>query len=724
MRNMRTSNPKEFWKILNSSGSRDKNCNSDISIDTLFDFFSDLNKGENDENDADVFEANINMQQPNDALNSPITKEEIEKAIKNLKNNKASGEDLIINEYLKHSAPKMIQLYVKIFNAVFDSGKLPEKWIIGNIIPIYKNKGSKSDPKNYRPITLVSCFGKLFTSVINERLQNYSDEYEIICENQAGFRKGYSTTDNLFILHTLTTLIKHNRKKLFCLFIDFEKAFDKVWRNGLWNKMMINNINGKMFSVIYNMYKCIKSRIVHNANVSEYFSCNVGLRQGENLSPFLFSLYLNDLEEFMYTRNVIGLESVSRDLEDDLNVFLKLFILLYADDTVLFSESITDLQLQLNVFKEYCDLWKLKVNVSKTKALVFSKGQLSKNLSLYFGNDKIEFVNNFNYLGLIFSRGCSFKYTLEKNVKKANIAMYNILKKGRLLNLSIQCQYDLFDKIVKPILLYGCEIWGFCNFEVIEKVHLKFCKLLLKVKKSTPNYMIYGEVGAYPLYCSVKSQMINYWINILCSKNNKLTSILYSLILSKTYIDPTFSSNWLNCIKAILDDCGLSYVWISQEMRNKMWLKNYVKQNLKDQFLQRWKSDVENSSKSLCYRIYKTNFGYEKYLDLLNNKDRQILCKFRICNHRFPIETGRWERVPREDRTCTLCNNNQIGDEFHYLMECKMFCVERKQYLGNYFCKNVNVLKFETLLNSHNTRKLRNICKFLECINKKVCPPS
>ena len=145
---------------------------------------------------------------------------------------------------------------------------------------------------------------------------------------------------------------------------------------------------------------------------------------------------------------------------------------------------------------------------------------------------------------------------------------------------------------------------------------------------------------------------------------------------------------------------------------------------LKDQFLQRWQSDVKNSSKSLCYRIYKTYFGYEKYLDLLNNKDRQILCKFRICNHRFPIETGRLERVPREDRTCTLCNNNQIGDEFHYLMECKMFCVERKQYLGNYFCKNVNVLKFETLLNSHNTRKLRNICKLLECINKKVCPPS
>ena len=79
-------------------------------------------------------------------------------------------------------------------------------------------------------------------------------------------------------------------------------------------------------------------------------------------------------------------------------------------------------------------------------------------------------------------------------------------------------------------------------------------------------------------------------------------------------------------ITSILDDCGLSYVSISEDMRNKMWLKNYVKQNLNDQFLQGWKSDVENSSKSLCYRIYKTNFGYEKYLDLVNNKGRQILC--------------------------------------------------------------------------------------------------
>ena len=89
--------------------------------------------------------------------------------------------------------------------------------------------------------------------------------------------------------------------------------------------------------------------------------------------------------------------------------------------------------------------------------------------------------------------------------------MYEVLKKGRTHNLSIRCQYDLFDKIVKSILLYGCEILGFINFDIIEKMHLKFCKLLLKLEKSTPNFMIYAEFGAYPIKIFVRSRIINYW---------------------------------------------------------------------------------------------------------------------------------------------------------------------------------------------------------------------
>jgi hypothetical protein len=123
-----------------------------------------------------------------------------------------------------------------LFNLIFDKGLIPEQWLYGDIIPIFKNKGDKSDPKNYRPITIVSCFGKLFTSVLNNRLNKFSDQYHVILENQGGFRKGYSTNDNLFIFHILIHNMKKKKKKLYCAFIDFAKAFDTVWRNGLWNK--------------------------------------------------------------------------------------------------------------------------------------------------------------------------------------------------------------------------------------------------------------------------------------------------------------------------------------------------------------------------------------------------------------------------------------------------------------------------------------------------------
>ena len=103
-----------------------------------------------------------------------------------------------------------------------------------------------------------------------------------------------------------------------------------------------------MYNVIYNMYQNIKSRIVYNGKVSNYFDCNNGVRQGENLSPFLFSLYLNDLEQYLDENNAIGLISLTEDLEQELNTYLKLFILLYADDTVILAESSDDMQNQIN----------------------------------------------------------------------------------------------------------------------------------------------------------------------------------------------------------------------------------------------------------------------------------------------------------------------------------------------------------------------------------------
>ena len=109
-----------------------------------------------------------------------------------------------------------------------------------------------------------------------------------------------------------------------------------------------------------------------------FFNCNIGVRQGENLSPFLFSLYINDLEEFLVEKNVLGIHSISNDIENELFVYFKLLVLFYADDCVILAESAVELQNALNEFKMYCSDWKLNVNVEKTKILVFSKGPMLK----------------------------------------------------------------------------------------------------------------------------------------------------------------------------------------------------------------------------------------------------------------------------------------------------------------------------------------------------------
>ncbi len=242
---------------------------------------------------------------------------------------------------------------------------------------------SRHDPDNYRAITIVSCLGKVFTSVITNRLTTYVEQNGLITEAQTGFRKGYSTTDNIFTLHAIIEILFSKRQTLFCAFIDFRKAFDSVWRNGLWYKLLLSRINGKCLNIIKNMYKCIKSCVKVGNDFSEYFPCMVGVRQGENMSPFLFAMFLNDLEDFLNRCGIVDLHSVTSDMFQHLDIYVKLFLLLYADDTILMSETETGLQDALNYFHQYCIQMEIGSKCIKNKKLWFSKNVNHQKVILY-----------------------------------------------------------------------------------------------------------------------------------------------------------------------------------------------------------------------------------------------------------------------------------------------------------------------------------------------------
>ena len=165
LRNLKNKNPKEYWKIINSIDN--KKTDSNIELDTLYTFFKDINKQLDSDNDSCDNDIHISIEDNDEVLNSPITDSEILKCIKLLKNNKACANDEIINEYIKSTSHIMLPLYTSFFNLIFETGTLPESWLEGIIKPIYKKKGDPLQPENYRPITILSCFGKLFTAVLN-----------------------------------------------------------------------------------------------------------------------------------------------------------------------------------------------------------------------------------------------------------------------------------------------------------------------------------------------------------------------------------------------------------------------------------------------------------------------------------------------------------------------------------------------------------------------------
>ena len=126
-----------------------------------------------------------------------------------------------MNEFIKSAQQTLLPLYVELFNLIFDTGVVPEVWLTGLVKPIYKGKGDRNQPENYRPITLLSCLGKLFTSILSDRLNTFADELHLISETQTGFRKGYSTTDNIFVLDFLSKYALYNKKKNILCFYRF-----------------------------------------------------------------------------------------------------------------------------------------------------------------------------------------------------------------------------------------------------------------------------------------------------------------------------------------------------------------------------------------------------------------------------------------------------------------------------------------------------------------------
>ena len=201
-------------------------------MNDFYEYFANMNKHENmSENFIDENIINNSDNCIFDALDKQFTLDEIKNTVQSLKRNKSFGSDLLLNEYFMETFDVLGGHLLDMFNAILDTGIYPEIWTKGTIILIFK-KGDPNDVRNYRGITLVSCFSKIVIGIFNNRIKTVIEDHDLLSDAQFGFRPQRSTVDAIFVLHSLVNKMINKKERLNCAFIDLKSAFDKVNRNG------------------------------------------------------------------------------------------------------------------------------------------------------------------------------------------------------------------------------------------------------------------------------------------------------------------------------------------------------------------------------------------------------------------------------------------------------------------------------------------------------------
>lgn len=618
-------------------------------------------------------------------LNCAIDEKEVMEAVKQLKWNKAVGVDEMQADLIKAGKVFLAEPLTALLNKVFQSG-YPKCWTVGLITPIFK-KGNPFDCGNYRGITVGVALGKVYAAVLNNRLSDWVEKHQWRAKAQAGFRKDFRCSDNLFILRTLKEKCANQRTKLYCCYVDFSKAFDTIPRDQLWVVLQNLGIYGNMLQAIKSIYKIVKARVKTSEGVTDPVDSEMGVLQGCKLSPLLFGLFLDPLEKLLLECNSDPPILLGQPLPAQF----------FADDSQLLSTTPEGLQTAIDTLQTFCEESGLTVNVSKTKIMIF--GGKSDYTWTYDGNP-IEVVESYKNLGLNvtpigkFSNGCASKLTVS-----AKKAQHGLFSKCAMANISLPpTMFKLFDALVRPILCYGCEVWGVdygvqvrqyldpgaavsAKSDEHEAVHKYFIKRVLGVSTSTPDLIIYGEVARLPLAFFRLKMIVNYW-NRLCEM--PLDRILKKAFLESLQLAKHERPSWCTSFRKMMEPLGYTFSEVPQCLdTNFLW-------SVREKFLEIYDSKLRNATaiRSLKLQTYNSirseDFVMPPYLRGKNRDIRKRYSQFRTGSHWLEIQQGRFKKpkTERRDRICDKCSMHAIEDEQHMVFDCPFYDECRRRHIG------------------------------------------
>jgi hypothetical protein len=372
----------------------------------------------------------------------PVTLKEIKQEVKNLKDKKAPGYDLITGQIIKALPEKALRKLQHIINAIFRLSYVPRQWKVAEIIMIPKPNKPLNDKASYMPISLLTTTSKIFERLFLKRLKPIIESRNLIPSHQFGFRERHSTIEQV---HRITDTIEEAlEKKKVCsaIFLDVAQAFDKVWHHGLEFKLQ-RDLPKQYFELLKFYINDRYFRVRQEGEYSKLKKILAGVPQGSVLVPVLYLLYTNDLPNIVEAR--IG------TFADDTAVMI-------TDASIV--ESTRKLQNALNIVNNWTKKWRITLNESKSTHINFTNRKIEY-IPVRLNLQQIPYSDNAKYLGMTLDSKLRWKAHVKKKRQELNLKfrkMHWLI--GRNSELTTHNKLLLYKQILKPICTYGIQLWG------------------------------------------------------------------------------------------------------------------------------------------------------------------------------------------------------------------------------------------------------------------------
>ncbi|KAK7101835.1 hypothetical protein V1264_020159 [Littorina saxatilis] len=410
-----------------------------------------------------------------DAMSQPLTLHELRSALKKSKAKKSPGPDGITNEMLTHLGSAAENKLLEVFNSSWQEGSLPQLWREAIMIPILKKGKDPKKATSYRPISLTSCVVKTLERIVNERLRWYLESRNLLAPEQAGFRQFRSTEDQVTYLAQEVEDAFQEQKLVFVTWIDLQKAFDKVWKDGLLVKLLRKGVSSNMYQWIRSYLYNRRARVNVDQTKSKKFLLRHGVPQGGVLSPTLFLLFIDDLVSEMPK----GIKAA-----------------LYADDLVIWckeehaSTATYRMQQAADRLNAWAEDWCVSINKEKSSTTLFTLSPKQKAGTIRLGGTPLREDEEATYLGVTFDRRQTWKPHIAQAETKARRKLA-ILRKlaGTTWGANEKILKTVYQGTIRPHLEYGSTAWSTSaktNLQTLDRVQNQALRLITGAMKSTP----------------------------------------------------------------------------------------------------------------------------------------------------------------------------------------------------------------------------------------------